>query len=142
MDQTIFNYIHLNKVLTIATSVNNKPYCANCYYAYDKTSNTLLFLSDETTRHLKESLINNSVAGTIQNGVTTVAKIQGIQFTGDFLVPTDLEQQLFYAIYYNKFPFAKARPSAIWGIKLNWIKMTDNTLGFGTKLFWEREGIS
>ena len=142
MNQHISNYIQLNKVFTIATSVDNKPYCANCYYAYDKASKTLLFLSDQSTRHIKEAITNNKLAGTIQNGVTTVAKIQGIQFTGDFLLPNELEQQQFYKIYYDKFPFAKARPSAIWGIQLNWIKMTNNTLGFGKKLFWERENIS
>jgi len=27
----------------------------------------------------------------------------------------------------------------VWGLKLNHIKMTDNALGFGKKLLWDRE---
>jgi uncharacterized protein YhbP (UPF0306 family) len=138
LDDTILNYMEANKVFTIATSVGGVPYCANCFYAYHPAGNTLLFLSDEATRHISEALANPQIAGTIQNGVTAVAELQGIQFQGDFISPTAQEQEAFYTHYYEKFPFAKGRPAPIWGIQLNWIKMTDNTLGFGTKLSWER----
>ncbi len=131
------NYINENKVLTMATSVNDVPYCANCFYVFDEENKTLIFLSDSSTRHISEGVGNNSVAGTINKNVSTVAKIQGIQFTGKFIDPTEEEQKHFYEVYYDKFPFARAKPSPIWGIKLSWIKMTDNTLGFGKKLIWE-----
>lgn len=138
MDIKITNFIRENKVLTIATSIGETPYCANCFYVFDEVDKTLIFLSDVDTRHIAEAQKNNRVGGTIQNGVTTVAKIQGIQFTGEFINPNDEQQKEFYSIYYKKFPFAKAMPSPIWGVQLNWIKMTDNTLGFGKKLIWER----
>lgn len=138
MEKKILNYISENKVLTLATSINGIPYCANCFYAFDIDNQHLIFLSDDKTRHIKEAIENNNVGGSIQNGVTTVAKLQGIQFTGVFINPTKEQQKAFYNIYYNKFPFAKVKPSPVWGIKLNWIKMTDNTLGFGKKLKWER----
>ena len=138
MEKKITAYIQENKVLTIATSVNDIPYCANCFYVFDEANKTLIFLSDPSTRHIVEALQNNKIGGSIQNGVTTVAKIQGIQFTGDFINPTDEQATHFYNAYYKNFPFAKAKPSPIWGIQLNWIKMTDNTLGFGKKLIWER----
>jgi uncharacterized protein YhbP (UPF0306 family) len=63
-----------------------------------------------------------------------VAQIKGIQFVGTFISPTKKQQQYFYEIYKERFPFAKDKVPPIWGIQLNWIKMTDNTLGFGTKL--------
>jgi len=44
-----------------------------------------------------------------------------------------------YQLYYQKFPFAETMPAPIWGIKLDWVKVTDNTLGFGTKLIWGGE---
>lgn len=132
------DYIEKNKVLTLATSSNNVPYCANCFYVFDAKEQTLIFLSDNATRHIQEALENKFIAGTINKDVTTVAKIQGVQFTGEFINPTTEEQEHFYQIYYHKFPFAKAKPSPIWAVKLNWIKMTDNTLGFGKKLLWER----
>jgi hypothetical protein len=138
MDKKISNYISENKVLTIATSVNNVPYCANCFYVFDEDKKILIFLSDETTRHISEALLNRNVSGTINTEVTTVAKIQGIQFTGEFIQPTKEEEKDFYEIYYGKFPFARAKPSPIWGVELISIKMTDNTLGFGKKLVWSR----
>ncbi len=136
MDQKIVNYISKNKVLTLATSVNDKPYCANCFYVFDEKNKYLIFLSDNETKHIKDALFNKNIAGTINTEVTTIVKIQGVQFTGDFINPSAEQATQFYATYYKKFPFAKAKPSPIWGIRLNWIKMTDNTLGFGKKLIW------
>ncbi len=138
MEKKIENYISESKILTIATSVNDTPYCANCFYVFDEKNKLLIFLSDDKTRHITEALANKNVAGTIDKEVTTVAKIQGLQFTGEFINPDETQQEDFYKIYYDKFPFARAKPSPIWGIQLNWIKMTDNTLGFGKKLKWER----
>lgn len=139
MDKKIIEYIDKNKVLTIATSIDNQPYCAICFYVFDKENKVLIFLSDDVTRHISEALKNKQVAGTITTKVTTVAKIQGVQFTGEFINPDEIETVNFYEKYYSKFPFAKAKPSPIWGIKLIAIKMTDNTLGFGKKLLWERK---
>jgi uncharacterized protein YhbP (UPF0306 family) len=138
MEDRILKYLEQQIVFTIATSVDEYPYCANCFYSYHKASQSLLFLSDATTRHIREAIINPHVAGTIQNGVTSVAKLQGIQFQGNFSTPSTQEQKVFYANYYDKFPFAKGRPAAIWSIQLTEIKMTDNTLGFGKKVSWKR----
>lgn len=139
MDEKIIKYIKKNKVLTIATSVDNFPYCAICFYVFDEQSTTLIFLSDITTKHITDALTNNKVAGTITTEVVTVAKIQGIQFTGEFINPDEIQEASFYEKYYSKFPFAKAKPSPIWGVQLSSIKMTDNTLGFGKKLLWDRK---
>ena len=139
MDKKILAYIKKNKVLTIATSVNHQPYCAICFYVFDEQTNTMIFLSDDTTKHITDALTNKKVAGTITTEVVTVAKIQGIQFMGEFVNPTKEQEAHFYDKYYSKFPFAKAKPSPIWGIELCSIKMTDNTLGFGKKLLWEKK---
>lgn len=139
MDKKILTYIKKNKVLTMATSVSHQPYCAICFYVFDEQLNTLIFLSDITTKHITDALSNKKVAGTITTEVLTVAKIQGIQFTGEFIHPTKEQEIHFYDKYYSKFPFAKAKPSPIWGIQLSSIKMTDNTLGFGKKLLWDRK---
>ena len=136
MEKNIIKYLTNNKVLTMATSVSNVPYCANCFYAFDEAKKVLIFLSDESTRHISEAIQNKNVAGTINTEVTTVAKIQGIQFTGEFINPNNEEQKDFYDVYYEKFPFARAKPASVWGVKLVSIKMTDNTLGFGKKLIW------
>ena len=88
MDKKILAYIKKNKVLTIATSVNHQPYCAICFYVFDEQTNTMIFLSDDTTKHITDALTNKKVARTITTEVVTVAKIQGIQFMGEFVNPT------------------------------------------------------
>ena len=138
MDKKILTYIKANKVLTMATSINNSPYCAICFYVFDEESSTLIFLSDTTTKHISDALLNLKVAGTITTEVVSLAKIQGIQFEGVFIHPTNGLEEYFYKKYYDKFPFARAKPSPIWGIELTYIKMTDNTLGFGKKLIWAK----
>jgi uncharacterized protein YhbP (UPF0306 family) len=138
MDKKILNYINSNKVFTMATAMNNQPYCANCFYVFDENNYTLIFLSDDTTRHISEALSNELVAGTITTEVTSVAKIQGIQFEGVFVNPSIEQADDFYKIYHEKFPFARAKPSPIWGIEITSIKMTDNTLGFGKKTIWSK----
>lgn len=137
MDKKIIKYLKKNNVLTIATSVNNQPYCANCYYVFDELNFQFVFLSDESTRHISEAIENSKTAGTITTDNKSIAKIQGVQFVGEFIIPDEVEQAVFYELYYAKYPFAKAKPSKIWAIKLSFIKMTDNTLGFGKKLLWE-----
>lgn len=138
MDQRIIEFLHSQKALTIATSVNNVPYCAYCFYVFDEENKYLIFLSDQSTRHVTEAIENNSVAGTINTDTESVIKLKGIQFIGKFIIPTTEQQLEFYQLYYQKYPFAKAKPSKIWGIELEAIKMTDNTLGFGKKLKWNK----
>jgi hypothetical protein len=42
------------------------------------------------------------------------------------------------AQYYKKNPLALAMPGEIWTIRINHIKMTDSTKGFGKKIGWSR----
>lgn len=138
MDERIVKFMGKHKVLTICTSKDDKPYSASCYYAFDQINQLLIFSSEQHTKHISDAMLNSNVSGTINAENKSVAKIQGIQFLGDFIPPNVKEQKHFYEVYYERFPFAKAMPAPIWAIRLSWIKMTDNTLGFGKKLEWER----
>jgi len=138
MDKRIVKFLKTNKVLTIATAVDNKPYCASCFYVFDEENKLLIFLSDKKTKHIYNALINEKVAGTINQSINVISKIKGIQFKGKFINPDGKPEKQYYHLYFEKFPFSKVIPSPIWAIALTWIKMTDNTLGFGKKLIWEK----
>lgn len=137
MEKKIFKYINSNQVLTFSTSIDNQSYCALCFYVFDEANHTLIFLSDKETRHIKVAMSNSKVSGTITNDEISISKLRGIQFLGEFIVPDKLLTSEFYDKYYKRFPFARMKPSPIWGIKLSYIKMTDNTLGFGKKIIWQ-----
>jgi uncharacterized protein YhbP (UPF0306 family) len=68
----------------------------------------------------------------------SLARLQGIQFTGRFFKPDEEILHEAKKIYLRKIPAATFMPSSLWGIEVDFIKMTDNALGFGRKLTWSR----
>jgi len=43
--------------------------------------------------------------------------------------------------YLKRFPYAIAAKLDLWVLEMEYVKMTDNRLGFGTKLEWRRETL-
>jgi uncharacterized protein YhbP (UPF0306 family) len=82
-------------------------------------------------------LHNPKVAGSIVLETEIIGKIQGIQFGGSLLNKDDLPGK-YKKAYIKRFPYAIIGNSPIWVLELNYIKFTDNLLGFGKKLIWEK----
>jgi uncharacterized protein YhbP (UPF0306 family) len=136
IDSRIVKFFQKQHVLTIATTVNNEPWCANCFYVYMEEENSLVFTTGGDTRHGKEFGINTLVAGTVVLETMVIGKIRGIQFQGIVSEPEgDLLSKAKRA-YLLRFPVAALMDTRLWVVKLNYIKMTDNRLGFGKKLIW------
>ncbi len=136
LDERIIKFIKRHHVLTLAT-VNSEgmPYVANCFYAYDKRRNLLIFTSDETTRHGGEMSANGNVAVSIVLEMRVVGRVEGVQITG-IAERGDNEAKL---CYIKRFPYAAVAPLTLWMVRPTMMKLTDNTLGFGTKLIWRSE---
>jgi uncharacterized protein len=139
LDKRIISFFEQNKNMTIATSLNNIPYCAHCFFAFDKDECYLIFKSNPDTKHIRQAIENPRVAGTVAPDKLEKAKIMGIQFGGNFIVPENEILERAEKIYYSKFPFAKLFSGEFWLIEVTEIKMTDNTLGFGKKIEWVRK---
>jgi uncharacterized protein YhbP (UPF0306 family) len=125
-------------LLSIATVSDRGPWCASCFYAWDEENNTLVITSDLTTRHGSEFHTNPSVAGTIALETWRVGRIRGIQFTGTISEPEGEALSSARRIYLKRFPYAALADIHLWVIELNHIKLTDNRLGFGKKIIWNR----
>lgn len=137
-EKRIVDFINEHHVLTLATVVENNPWCANCFYVYLEEENCFVFTSDDKTKHVQNVLENSNVAGSVVLETKTVGKIQGIQFRGTMEKPdTSIESKVKKA-YLKKFPYAILMKTSLWVLNLNLIKMTDNRLGFGKKLLWEK----
>ncbi len=136
-EKRITEFIRQHHVLTLATCTNDKSWCANCFYAYLENENILVFTSDENTKHIQNVMINPEVSGSIVLETKIIGKIQGIQFTGKLLMPEDNFFRVAKTAYLKKFPFAALMNTTLWILKINYIKMTDNRLGFGKKLIWK-----
>ena len=139
LDKRIIDFINKHHVLTLATSNQNLPYCCNCFYVYLEDENMLAFTSDPTTKHIEDVQLQNYVAGSIVLETNVVGKIQGIQFNGYMSEPNDNLLKKVKLKYLKRFPYAALMKTTMWVIDLTFIKMTDNRLGFGKKLTWEKE---
>jgi uncharacterized protein YhbP (UPF0306 family) len=136
VDSRIIQFFRKHHVLTIATTVEDEPWCANCFYVYLEEENAIVFTTDSETRHGKEFVRNPNVAGSVVLETMIIGKIRGIQFQGVVSEPEgELESKAKWA-YLKRFPPAALMNTHLWVVKLTLIKMTDNRFGFGKKLLW------
>jgi hypothetical protein len=136
VDSRIVKLFRRHHVLTIATTVNNEPWCANCFYVYLEDENALVFTTDPETRHGKEFIKNQLVAGSVALETMIIGKIRGIQFQGLVSEPEGELASKVKSAYLKRFPVAMLMDTHLWIVSLNYIKYTDNRLGFGKKMIW------
>jgi uncharacterized protein YhbP (UPF0306 family) len=138
IEERIRKFFRRHHVLTIATTVDNIPWCANCFYVYLEEENALVFTTDSDTRHGQEFIKNQVVAGSVVLETLVIGKIRGIQFQGIVSEPKDKMLQKARSAYLKRFPVAVLMDTRLWIVDLTYIKMTDNRLGFGKKVIWEK----
>lgn len=124
--------------MTLATCNGNQPWCCNCFYAYMTDINALVFSSDNHTRHVQEFLANPLVSASIVLETKVVGMIQGLQITGRISKPEGDLLKTCRSRYLRRFPYAILMETTLWLLEADSVKMTDNRLGFGKKLMWER----
>ncbi len=118
------------------------PYCFSCFYTYNKENTLLYFKTSDSTRHAAMMLKQALVAGTILPDKLNFLQIKGIQLEGRVIENHHPLAAHASSQYYKQHPTALAMPGDIWIIQIDSIKFTDNTLGFGTKLHWQREAVN
>ena len=138
IEKRIIRFFKKHHVLTIATALNNEPWCASCFYVYLEEENSLVFTTDPVTRHGQEFVRNPTVAGSVALETRIIGKIRGIQFQGIISEPKDDLLQKAKSSYLRKFPVAILMDTHLWVVELTLIKMTDNRLGFGKKIIWKK----
>lgn len=140
MDQRIVAFLEKQTCATISCiNEEQESHSFTCFIYFDKENECLYFKSSShSTTHGKILELNNKVSGTVLQDQLEVNAIKGIQFYGEVKKNTifDIQQAM---KYHTKYPMAMAVPGDMWTVQLNYIKFTDNTLGFGTKIEWERE---
>jgi len=135
IDKKIEKFITSHHVLTLATSTTDgHPYCCNIFYAYNKQEGAFIFTSDDHTHHAQMMSNNPRVAASIVLETRIVGKVQGLQITGEVKRATDGDK----ALYIKRFPYAAVADLQLWRLEADFMKLTDNTLGFGKKLIWQK----
>ncbi|MFZ2285660.1 MAG: pyridoxamine 5'-phosphate oxidase family protein [Bacteroidales bacterium] len=136
LHKRIRSLLRRHHLLSIATVSERGPWCASCFYSWDEENNTLVITTDPSTRHGAEFRSNPSVAGTIALETKRIGRIRGAQFTGTVTQPDGEELTRARKVYLRRFPFAALTEIHLWVIDLDFIKLTDNRLGFGKKITW------
>ncbi len=147
IDQRILDFIGEHHVLTVASvalgdgasaTSEAEPWCANAFYVFDQQEEAFIITSEAKTRHAQLFLENPKVAGTVVLETEEIGKIRGLQFTG---AVRRCDGGLFdrcRLLYLKRFPYAVFKGGEVWQITLDSLKYTDNRLGFGKKLHWQR----
>jgi uncharacterized protein YhbP (UPF0306 family) len=138
IDNRIKRFFKKHHVLTIATTVADEPWCANCFYVYMEKENALVFTTAPATRHGQEFKKNPLVSGSVVLETWIIGKIRGIQFQGLISEPEGDMLSSVRSAYLKRFPPAALMDTHLWIVKLTHIKFTDNRLGFGKKLIWNK----
>lgn len=137
MDKVIEKFIGKHHVMTIATiGENGAPHTANLFYAYDGESDSFIFTSSQSTAHGSDMMRCGSVGANIVLETSNVGRIEGLQIEGFAQRTLTLRDRM---IYLKRFPFAVVADLELWLLRADFMKMTDNKLGFGKKLIWNRE---
>ncbi len=131
-----------NHVLYVVLMKYGKPYCFSCFYIFNAEHGLLYFKSSAKSKHCGLLENNPFVAGTILPDKLNVLMIKGIQFEGEVLPPNHFLVNEASSFYHKKNPAALAIPGDIWIVKIESIKMTDSTFGFGKKITWSRSEIA
>ncbi len=133
IDKKIEEFIGEHHVLTLATATTDgAPYCCNAFYAY--RDGAFIFTTDTSTHHGEMMVENPRVAASIVLETRTVGKVQGLQLTG--LIKPAIEGDKL--AYIKSFPYAAVAELKLWRLEADFMKLTDNRLGFGKKLIWQR----
>ena len=135
----ISKWLAKQHVVSWCVAKEGELWCANAFYVYDAQRVAFYLLSEETTRHGQMTGQQAPVAGTINGQPKTVALIRGVQFKGEIRLLDGDEAAEKRALYVRRFQVARVLSAPVWELRLDELKFTDNTLGFGKKLHWLRD---
>ena len=135
----ISKWLAKQHVVSWCVAKEGELWCANAFYVYDAQRVAFYLLSEETTRHGQMTGQQAPVAGTINGQPKTVALIRGVQFKGEIRLLSGDEAEEKRVLYVKRFPVARMLSAPVWELRLDELKFTDNTLGFGKKLHWLRD---
>jgi uncharacterized protein len=134
--ERIIHFIKEHHVLSISTAHLKIPWIANCFYVWIESENAFVFTSDDNTRHILDAMHSGLIAGTVVLETSNIGKIRGLQFQA---ILSKAENDMFKICrkaYIGKFPYAVLSKTDLWIARPFHLKMTDNRMGFGKKLYW------
>lgn len=135
----IGRWLKKQHVVSWSVARDGELWAACAFYLYDSEKVAFYLLSETSTRHAQMSGGRAAVAGTVNGQPKTVALIRGVQFRGEIRLLEGDEAAAVRERYNRRFPVARVLSAPAWELRIDEMKFTDNTLGFGKKLLWQRD---
>ena len=137
LDDRIRRFLAHHHVLTLATVDSaGEAWCSNAFYALDARRARIIFASNGPTAHAAHMEAHCKVAASVVLETRIVGRVQGCQIRGTAIAGDEEARRC----YLKRFPYAAAMGDiSLWAVEIDYIKLTDNTLGFGKKLVWQRD---
>lgn len=143
-DLRIRQFLAAHTTMTLATvSEDGRPQAAALFYA-EMDDFSCVFVSEQKVRHSHNLLHDSRVAATIHADGQQWQTIQGLQIEGRCIRLTGAAVETARNVYTDKYPFLKTHK--LLGVALHfgtfyqllpdWIRLIDNSLGFGHKEEW------
>lgn len=139
MDRKIEAFIEEHHVMTLATYGADTLHCCNLFYVYVPDTRIFVVTSSAETFHVHQLEQDDRIAASIVLETSVVGQIRGLQIRGTMRRPKGERLRSARKAYLKRFPFAVFMDVDIWMIEPDYLKYTDNRLGFGKKIVWERE---
>lgn len=101
----VLSYLAKNKLMSLATSVQDQPWAATVFFAFDEEFN-LFFMSKESTKHGQNIKQNPRVAVTINQDWGKPGFVKGIQCMGEVSIVSQDQFDKHYAFFLKRYPWA------------------------------------
>jgi uncharacterized protein YhbP (UPF0306 family) len=142
MPPAFVDFVKAHHVMTLSTCFNDEPYCCSLFYAYMEKEGCFVFSSESSAKHVQDISHNIYVGANIALETEIVGKIQGLQLQGLVYRPQDDKiAQAVRRAYMRRFPYAMLLHTTLWMLEPTWAKLTDNRLGFGKKITWQKDTL-
>lgn len=139
-DNRIVEFINEHHVATLTVTDGTDIWSWHAFYVYIKEQNALVITSESKTRHIQ--IHNRAPKAKISGGISleteSIGLIRGVQFTATMELCNNSTLNSYRLSYLKRFPYAILKGGDLWLLKIEELKFTDNRLGFGKKLIWQR----
>ena len=143
LKSSICQFLAQHTTLSLATCHDGRPWSTDLFYASDDSCQ-LYFVSGATTLHCQNIADNSRVSATISRQCDDWRDIKGLQLDGVARAVVESDRDGVIDRYLTKFPalktlhkaselFALLWESHFYCISPTWIRLIDNSKGFGHK---------
>ncbi|MFF2922907.1 pyridoxamine 5'-phosphate oxidase family protein [Streptomyces celluloflavus] len=146
----LYESLARHTTLTLAYCDEEGPgACAVDYATRPGPAATLLFTSAAATRHGRRLHSRDPrCAFTVQQDGQDWSRLTGVQGTGSSHLLTGPDREQALAVYESAYPFVAATPELrtalsaadLWELRPDWLRLVDNSRGFGHKQEWAAPG--